>query len=41
MIPADEFVMVSLASANHDRDHFPDADRLDITRPRTGHLAFG
>jgi cytochrome P450 len=40
-IPAGEFVVVSLSSANRDGDRFPDADRLDITRAAGGHLAFG
>jgi cytochrome P450 len=40
-IPADEFVLVSLSSANRDGDRFPDADTLDVTRPAGGHLAFG
>jgi cytochrome P450 len=41
LIPAGEFVMVSLASANRDRARFADADGLDITRNAGGHLAFG
>ena len=40
-IPAGEFVMVSLASANRDGTRFADADRVDITRNPVGHLAFG
>jgi cytochrome P450 len=40
-IPADEFVVVSLGSANHDESRFPSPDTLDVTRPATGHLAFG
>jgi cytochrome P450 len=41
-IPAGEFVMVSLTSANHDDDRFgATADTLDITRASGGHLAFG
>ncbi|GII59775.1 cytochrome P450 [Planotetraspora thailandica] len=40
-IPADQFVMISLLSANRDADRFPAPDRLDITRPGGGHLAFG
>jgi cytochrome P450 len=40
-IPADEFVFVSVASANRDADHYPDADRLDIHREGAGSLAFG
>lgn len=41
LIPAGEFVMVSLASANRDGTRFADAGRLDITRNAGGHLAFG
>jgi cytochrome P450 len=40
-IPADEFVMISLLSANRDAERFADPDRLDITRAPGGHLAFG
>ena len=40
-IPAGEFVMVSLLAANRDGERFADPDRLDITRPTGGHLAFG
>jgi cytochrome P450 len=40
-IPAGEFVLVSLASADHDPSRFADPDRLDVTRPVGGHLAFG
>ncbi|ORT57464.1 cytochrome [Streptomyces sp. CB03238] len=41
VIPEGEFVMVSLSSANRDGSRFPDADRLDITRDASGHMAFG
>ncbi|OKK04995.1 cytochrome [Streptomyces sp. CB03234] len=41
VIPEGEFVMVSLSSANRDGTRFPDADRLDITRDASGHMAFG
>lgn len=41
VIPAGEFVMVSFAAANRDSSRFADADRVDITRDTTGHLAFG
>lgn len=42
VIPADEFVAVSLASANRDGDRFgSDADQLDVTRAAAGHMAFG
>jgi cytochrome P450 len=40
-IPADEFVLVSLSSANRDDARFPNADHLDVTRAAGGHLAFG
>jgi cytochrome P450 len=40
-IPAGEFVLVSLASANHDDRRFTDPERLDVGREATGHLAFG
>jgi cytochrome P450 len=40
-IPVDQFVHVSLLAANRDGGHFPDPDRLDITREPAGHLAFG
>ncbi|HYQ68185.1 cytochrome P450 [Actinophytocola sp.] len=40
-IPADEFVLVALGSANRDGDRFTDGEELDITRGANGHLAFG
>ena len=40
-IPDGEFVVVALGSANHDETRFPTPDVLDVTRPATGHLAFG
>ncbi|WP_199430601.1 cytochrome P450 family protein [Qaidamihabitans albus] len=40
-IPAEEFVMISLLAADRDPARFGDPDRLDITRPAGGHLAFG
>lgn len=40
-IPAGEFVMVALLSANRDAERFPVPDRLDIARQAGGHLAFG
>jgi cytochrome P450 len=40
-IPEGEFVMVSLLGANRDEERFPGADRLNISRKATGHLAFG
>ncbi|WP_410584633.1 cytochrome P450 family protein [Amycolatopsis sp. lyj-108] len=40
-IPAGEFVLVSLLGANRDAARFEDPHRLDVTRPASGHLAFG
>nr|WP_234392859.1 cytochrome P450 [Amycolatopsis sp. AA4] len=40
-IPTDEFLNISLLSANRDPEKFPDPDTLDVTRPPGGHLAFG
>ncbi|OLL73111.1 putative cytochrome P450 hydroxylase [Pseudonocardia sp. Ae263_Ps1] len=40
-IPADQFVLVSLIGANRDPERYADADRLDVTRDTSGHLAFG
>ncbi|GAB2986725.1 cytochrome P450 [Amycolatopsis acidiphila] len=40
-IPAGEFVLISLLAANRDPEKFPDPDRLDVTRPAAGHVAFG
>ncbi|MFJ4153019.1 cytochrome P450 [Streptomyces galbus] len=41
MIPAGSPVLVSVLSANRDDERFPDADRFDITRNASGHVAFG
>ncbi|GAA1271397.1 cytochrome P450 [Saccharothrix xinjiangensis] len=41
VIPKDSLVLVSLLSGNRDGSKFPDADRFDITRQTSGHLAFG
>ncbi|MFE7124751.1 cytochrome P450 [Streptomyces sp. NPDC057617] len=40
-VPAGETVLLSLASANRDPHRFPDADRLDLGRDTSGHLALG
>ena len=40
-IPAEAFVLVSLIGANRDPDRWADADRLDVGRDPSGHLAFG
>ncbi len=40
-IPADEFVIVSLLSANRDPNRFAEPDTFDIHRETTGHMAFG
>ena len=39
-IPAGQMVLVSLAAANRDPDHYPEADRVDLRRAAS-HLAFG
>ncbi|GGR19765.1 cytochrome P450 family protein [Streptomyces netropsis] len=41
VIPANQLVVVAVASANRDESQFPDGDKLDITRETGGHLAFG
>ncbi len=40
-IPKDRMVMALLAAANRDPEVFPDAERFDIARTPTEHLAFG
>jgi cytochrome P450 len=40
-IPANEFVMISVLSANRDERHFDAPAVLDITRKPKSHLAFG
>ena len=42
-IPAGTLIMASLASANHDPDHWPNPHNFDITRPPTGtpQMTFG
>jgi cytochrome P450 len=41
LIKAGDTVTISLPAANRDPDQFADPDTFDITRPTTGHLAFG
>ncbi|GAA4623815.1 cytochrome P450 [Actinoallomurus vinaceus] len=40
-VRAGETVVASLSAANRDPEHYPDPDRLDITRPPSQHVAFG
>lgn len=40
-IPAGDSVFVSIGALNRDPSKFSEPDRLEITRPATGHLAFG
>jgi len=40
-IEKDTKILCVLGSANLDEEHWPNADRFDITRRATGHLAFG
>jgi cytochrome P450 len=41
VIPAGEWVLPAIASADWDPARFPDPDRLDLGRDTSGHLAFG
>jgi cytochrome P450 len=41
VIPAGEWVTVVTSSANWDSARFPGADRLDVGRDASGHVAFG
>ena len=41
VIPAGEWVTIVTSSANRDPARFPGADRLDLTRDASGHVAFG
>ena len=40
-IPAGDFVLLAIASANRDPRRFNDPHTLDVRRPASGHLAFG
>ncbi|HUQ58820.1 cytochrome P450 [Lentzea sp.] len=40
-IPAGDFVLLAIASANRDPRRFDDPHALDVRRPAAGHLAFG
>jgi cytochrome P450 len=41
VIPAGEWVLPAISSANRDSAQFPDPDRLDLGRDTSGHVAFG
>ncbi|MGW8557581.1 cytochrome P450 family protein [Streptomyces tubercidicus] len=41
LIPAGETVVIALAAASRDQEHFAAADDFDITRDARGHTAFG
>jgi cytochrome P450 len=41
VIPAGEWVLPAISSANRDRAQFPDPDRPDLGRDTSGHVAFG
>ncbi|MEV5703517.1 cytochrome P450 [Actinoallomurus sp. NPDC052274] len=40
-VRAGETVVAALSAANRDPEHYPEPDRLDITRPPSQHVAFG
>jgi cytochrome P450 len=40
-IPADATVLISVSETNRDSNHWINPGRLDLTRPRRPHLAFG
>jgi cytochrome P450 PksS len=40
-IPRGSLILVAIVSANADAAHFPDPERLDLTRAENRHLAFG
>lgn len=41
VIPAGEWVLPAISSANRDPAQFPDPDRLNLGRDAGGHVAFG
>jgi cytochrome P450 len=41
VIPAGEWVLPAISSANRDLAQFPEPDRLDLGRDTSGHVAFG
>jgi cytochrome P450 len=41
VIPAGEWVLPAISSANRDPAEFPDSDGLDLGRDTSGHVAFG
>jgi cytochrome P450 len=41
VIPAGEWVLPAISSADRDPAQFPDPDRLDLGRDTSGHVAFG
>jgi cytochrome P450 len=41
VIPAGEWVLPAISSANRDPAQFPNPDRLDLGRDTSGHVAFG
>ncbi len=40
-VPAGEWVIIALPSANRDPGRFPASERLDLDRDTSGHIAFG
>ena len=41
VVPAREFVVLALGSANRDPNRYEDPDHLNIHRDTSGHMAFG
>ncbi|MFC4007641.1 cytochrome P450 [Nonomuraea purpurea] len=41
LVKAGETVAVNVPAVNRDSSRFPDGDRLDVTRPTSGHISFG